>query len=410
MTNNTAQATVLAPTEAVNDLSQAQLGDEWWKTIYAIPADEHFGLFDDTTDPNGRRGAVEKALEAQFDDSVLFIGGAFGDITTNVGTDGVLRLQRTLVLPNEGNATVFLPLLNAAFDNLVNVPDDPNNSTGNLTAEGLQTLLGALFSPTAQGGLVSNLFASVDGNTVSNPVSYRQASEAPFSYTIPFPIGNSLLSSIGYTDETYLDNADEDPIQLKDLAVGTKVTISPAVADGYWLAVDITGGDHTLNFGGTLSVEGVPFFALDITYNILNPIYGGNGKDNLNGTKGNDYINGGDKSDKLIGQQGDDLIVGGDGADVIDGGKGNDELWGDGGKDTFIFKRGYGEDKIFDFTSGETVKIPCLPVCDRIGVTDVTLPSGIGAVQINFGNDDILTFVGLQSSDLNIQRGSITFA
>ena len=409
MANNTGQASVLAPTEAVNGLSQAQLGDEWWRTIYAIPANEHFGLVDDATDRNGRRGSVEKGREAQFNGSVLFIGGAFGDITNNVGTDEVLRLQRTVVLPKEGNATVFLPLLNIAADNLVNDLNNPENLAGNLTVAELKTLIGNLFNLTEQGGLVSNLFASVDGNPVRDPVNYRQASEAPFSYTTPFPIENSLLSSIGSTNDTYLDNANEDPIQLKNLAKGDQVTIGPAVADGYWLAVDVRGGDHTLNFGGTLSSEGVPLFDLDITYNILNPVYGTDGKDNLNGTKGNDYIDGGDGSDQLMGQEGDDLIVGGAGADVIDGGKGNDELWGDAGIDTFIFKPGYGEDIIFDFTKGEKVEIPCLPVPASGKMNNITLPSGVEAVKIDFGNGDILTFVGLQSSDLNIQRGVITF-
>lgn len=409
MSNNKNQATVLEANDPVSNMSQAALAEEWWKTVYSIPKAEHFSQFDDATDPRGRRGSVEKALEAQFEDSVLFIGGAFGEINNRIGTDGVLRIQRTVILPNNGSATVFLPMLNNALDNVVNSLDDPKNMTGNMTVEELQALNLWLLSSTNDGGAVSHLFASVDGHVVNDPLGYRQASEDWFSYTAPYPIENSLLSSIGFTDESYLYNAGDTPIQLKDLAQENQVTIDPVVADGYWLAIDITGGAHTLNFAGQFTLPDF-FFGLDITYNILNPIYGGNGKDNLNGTKENDYISGGNGKDSLFGNEGDDLLVGGNGNDVIDGGKGNDELWGDGGKDTFIFKRGYGQDMIFDFSRGEIVEIPGLPV-SGICVTNVDdLPSRMDAVQVDFGGGDILTFVGLQIRDLNIQRGSITFA
>ena len=39
------------------------------------------------------------------------------------------------------------------------------------------------------------------------------------------------------------------------------------------------------------------------------------------------------------------------------GGKGNDTLWGDDGKDTFIYKPGEGTDTIFDYESGDMLKI-----------------------------------------------------
>jgi Ca2+-binding RTX toxin-like protein len=388
----------LDPKKRINGYAQDKLGDEWWKTVYQIPATENFGLFSDELDPNGRRGSVEKALKAQFGESVLFIGGAYGEV---LGPGGG-TFERTIVLPNNGDATVFFPLLNAAYDNLTNTEGEG----GNKTDVELKTTVSSDLDQ-----YVSDLFASVDGKEIPNPFEYRQASGVAFYYATPYPVENSLLGSIGYTNDTYLDNADADPITLEKLAesqgIPGQVTIGPAVSDGYWLAVDVKGGDHTLNFGGAYNFG----FALNITYNILNPIYGGNGKEDiLYGTCGNDYIDGGNRSDKLMGLKGDDLIVGGAGADVIDGGKGNDELWGDAGIDTFIFERGYGKDKIFDFTSGEKVEIPGLPVRSSRGVTDITLPSGEDAAQIKFGGGDILTFVGVQSSDLNIQRGLITFA
>jgi RTX calcium-binding nonapeptide repeat (4 copies) len=406
MANNTAE--VLRWDQSVAGYSQSALGDEWWKTVYTIPKANHFTLSDDQRDPNewrGRRGSVEKAAAAQFGNSVLFIGGAYGELSIKAN----VKAERTIVLPNNGKATVFLPLLSGAPENLTN--DPPKNS--NLTVDGLRGWIYSVLNTTDQGGYVSSLFASVDGKSVANLTNYRQKSQRPFDYTTPYPIESSLLSTIGYTDESYLDNRndltsdDPDPIQIKDLAVGDKVTISPVISDGYWLAVNVTGGDHSLNFGGSLSEDGEPSFQLDITYNILNPIYGTAGRDNLNGSNGNDYIDGGCGSDKLMGLKGDDLIVGNSGNDLIEGGKGNDELWGDLGVDQFIFKRGYGQDTIFDLTAGETIEISGLPLPASKGISEIQLNNRL-ATQINFGNGDALTLVGVQPGDLNLQRGLIT--
>ena len=406
MTQSTHLATILDPKQPVNRQSQSQLGDAWWQAIYAIPADRHFGLFDDASDARGRRGSVEKALEAKVDRSLLFLGGGFGDLTAS-GGDAVARIHRTVVLPNKGDATVFLPILNASFDNLVNDPKDPNNLTGNLTAKELRDSLGMLFGKTSAGGWVSELFASLDGKMVKDPYRYRQASKGAFSYSAPYPTEDGILSSGGFTAETYLDNAGKPPIQLKDLAIANKVTIGPAVSDGYWLAVDITGGEHTLNFGGTLSAGGSPFFSLDVTYNILNPIYGGKKKDRLTGSDCNDYIDGGDERDCLFGGKGNDLMLGGAGRDQLDGGAGDDELWGDAGRDIFVFKKGYGRDLIFDFGPGECVKTTGLRA--PVSIQRIDLASGGAATQVDFGRGDMLTFVGVAASELNVQRGVISF-
>jgi hypothetical protein len=40
-------------------------------------------------------------------------------------------------------------------------------------------------------------------------------------------------------------------------------------------------------------------------------------------------------------------------------------------------------------------------------VSDI-ISNGVDSTQIDFGGGDILIFVGIQSSDLNIQRGLIT--
>jgi hypothetical protein len=63
-------------------------------------------------------------------------------------------------------------------------------------------------------------------------------------------------------------------------------------------------------------------------------------------------INGGNGKDTIVGTAGDDTIDGGNGKDSITGGAGNDTLTGGNGADTFIFGPGFGNDIITDFGNG----------------------------------------------------------
>ena len=76
----------------------------------------------------------------------------------------------------------------------------------------------------------------------------------------------------------------------------------------------------------------------------------------------------------MSGKAGNDFILGGNGRDTIDGGIGDDELWGDNDKDTFIFKKDYGEDTIFDFKVGEVVEIAGF---ESFEILDILLDSGV---------------------------------
>ncbi|WP_280513962.1 calcium-binding protein [Ruminiclostridium herbifermentans] len=69
------------------------------------------------------------------------------------------------------------------------------------------------------------------------------------------------------------------------------------------------------------------------------------------GTSEDDFIYGHEGNDILIGLSGDDQLIGGDGNDTLDGGAGIDFLEGGEGNDTYIFKRGNGEDYVIDFDS-----------------------------------------------------------
>jgi len=90
-------------------------------------------------------------------------------------------------------------------------------------------------------------------------------------------------------------------------------------------------------------------------------IHGGNGDDELRGTHGRDRVDGqngddvvygGGGRDIVLGGAGNDRLFGGRGADRLDGGTGDDILTGGAGADTFVFRAGYGTDRITDFGTG----------------------------------------------------------
>jgi len=129
---------------------------------------------------------------------------------------------------------------------------------------------------------------------------------------------------------------------------------------------------------------------------------GGNGKDDLTGTGGEDLLSGGNGKDELFGAGGHDLLLGGNGQDSLDGGDGNDALagghggdWltGGAGADLFVLGEGGGEDVITDFEvgvdrlvlqDGIAVKNAFIADVDEDGVDDLVIAftNGGGAVAL----------------------------
>ncbi len=428
-------AIVLDPAAPIGHHSQAKLGDQWWQYVDRIPYEKHFGAYDDATDPRGMRGSLEKALSYQPhlsgapQDHVLFIGGAFGNLLTTVGE--TMIINRSIILPN-ATTTVFFPLLNATANNLARIvnPETGELDYGGRDNVGLQadvaTFMNKLEDNQNQLG-VSALFAVVDGTIVQNPSQYRQASSDENGFNI-YPIQGGMTElALGYPpDATYLADPDR-----KGMVPGNPngyPTISAlggynapdaytlgiqTFADGYWLGVELTPGAHTLHFGGTYSMVNAATqsietaFGLDITYNILNPVHGSRWRDRLDGTQGNDYMDGGKGDDRLFGCDGDDLLVGGKGNDILSGGTGADELWGDEGYDTFIFRRGFGADMVYDFSQGDRIDIRGL--CWSHGsISPSDLNNGLSATEIKFGGGDVLTLVNINPDQLRIHDGFIT--
>ena len=80
---------------------------------------------------------------------------------------------------------------------------------------------------------------------------------------------------------------------------------------------------------------------------------GGNGKDSLNGGAGDDILSGGNGKDSLFGEAGDDQLTGGRSKDLLVGGSGNNQLTGGKAKDTFGVLDTDGVDRITDFEQGK---------------------------------------------------------
>lgn len=398
---------VIDPTQKVAGRNQSALASRWWKYAYGIPVDQHFGPFDDRNDPRGKLGSVERARNNQPFDNLLFIGGAF-EVPGNDA--GIVEIHRTIVLPNDVT-TVFFPILNVEADNLTTDPSpDLNDPTsfGGRNADQLKELADFYIKPIerVEDTGTFGVFANINGQDIQNPYQYRQTSETTFSYNL---IENGLIRApedelyiadpdLANTVEPTEDNPEGYPTVLDLGGYGDPdARVGLAIADGYHLGVELGAGAHTLHFGGDFVGGGVTGFSLDVTYNILNPVYGTQKNDELLGTGKNDYIEGKDGSDTLSGLQGYDLIVGGKKADTMDGGVGDDELWGNQGADKYIFQEGYGKDTIFDAAVGETVKLSGFTDVD--GKEVIELPSGGIAVQVSFNRSDSLIFIGYDNPD-----------
>ncbi len=100
----------------------------------------------------------------------------------------------------------------------------------------------------------------------------------------------------------------------------------------------------------------------------------------------------------------DQTLTGGAGSDVLVGGAGDDSLTGLGGDDLFVFRDGFGDDTITDFTAG-------IGTDDKIDVSDFGLnnladllasSNDVGSnTVINLDGNDSLTLIGVQEFQLH---------
>src|SRR6185503_11051657 len=96
------------------------------------------------------------------------------------------------------------------------------------------------------------------------------------------------------------------------------------------VVVKINGTNKgTFSFSGSVLVYGKDAddtITIDSAITRSAFVWGGDGKDTVNGGGGNDVLVGNSGNDSLKGNSGRDLLFGGDGADKLDGGSGDDLL------------------------------------------------------------------------------------
>ena len=152
--------------------------------------------------------------------------------------------------------------------------------------------------------------------------------------TVSGGYGNDYI--LNYGKRSSVVGSKDDDIIYNDSISSNSTLSGGAGNDSIWnygSKVTISGGsgdDYIANWGKNVSIKG------------------GSGNDSIWGDSGND---------SLQGDAGNDIIFGGKGNDTLWGGKGNDSLWGGDGKDTFVYKTGEGSDTIFDYSSGDMLKI-----------------------------------------------------
>ncbi len=121
----------------------------------------------------------------------------------------------------------------------------------------------------------------------------------------------------------------------------------------------------------------------------------------LNGTAGNDTLKGTSGNERISGADGNDDLSGNDGNDTLIGGAGNDFVMGNGGADTYVFRRGDGQDVLFDspdyLDGGNADRLqfgPGIALSDLVLTAVADLPSD---------NPDFKNTDGLNSTALLVQ-------
>lgn len=141
-------------------------------------------------------------------------------------------------------------------------------------------------------------------------------------------------------------------------------------------------------------------------------LYGGTGDDTLDGDNGRDRLYGEAGRDKLIGGDGNDRLFGGAGRDRLIGGDGNDRLRGGTRADDFVFRDGFGTDRILDFDAvdnGEDIVLR--QVASIRSYSDLVahhlFENADGDAVIDDGHGNTITLVGVALDDLG--KGDFLF-
>jgi hypothetical protein len=206
-------AVVLPPHDTIAGKTLQDYAAGWYQYIYSVPQDTN-PLLDDT----GANASVNQS------GPVFYLVGKVDN-----GSGQPITVERTVTVTDD--KFLFFPLININTDNV-----------GASTPSTVEELTAAA---KANIDTVDMLHASIDGEQIAEADLFTHREQSPvFSYTLP---ENNIYAAFGLT-----------------VPAGE---ITPAVADGYWLAVaPLSVGTHDINFGGHNNTA-TPF-SLDVTYHV----------------------------------------------------------------------------------------------------------------------------------------------
>jgi len=290
-------------------------------------------------------------------DNVIIYGGNGNDSIQNVGDKGLL-------IGAVGNDTIYVQGKNNTIDggqgndkiiletgsskNLVAYANNGGNDTViGLTANDTIELTSGYISKVSVSG--SNVIVAVGNNSITgNNLKGKKINIKDWSDGSYFVIVNAANSITQIATNNTTSNMTLNPL-VKNFDASTRTTAIKITGNALANSIKGGSGKDTI-YGGAGNDK----------------MFGNARNDSLSGGDGKDTLSGGSGNDKLLGGSGNDCIKGGTGNDLLWGGTGNDSLWGDAGndklyggegKDIFIYKPGEGTDTIFDYQSGDMLKI-----------------------------------------------------
>ena len=295
-----------------------------------------------------------------------FFGSAPGGTAIAIEDDIVLigALQDDTSALNSGIAYAFHAETGELLQTIYNPTPDDNEQFG--------------FAVALEGGrAVISADRATDSGFSSGAAYIFNFNQAPVAEEDTVT-ANQSNSKVILANDLLSNDSDPDGDAISILSVG-----SPS--DGASVSLNESGNIVYIpmaNFQGVASFE---YFISDGNGGedsaIVNVVVGisqdgGNGKDTLYGTSGDDFLNGGNGKDILIGGLGEDVLTGGN------------------GKDTFVFAAADGSDIITDFAVGQDI----IRLIDGLTFPDLSFSGS--DIHLVSTNQVLVTITGIDTTTL----------
>ena len=296
-----------------------------------------------------------------YGDNLTITGGSGNDTIFNTGYSTVGKNMLIKYKSGDGDDVIYgdetatLQIGNGTTDTYSKVTVDGNLivtvGEGKITLVDMATTVFTILG-TEENSSKSTIYdnSSAAKVTLASGIEVGDASSRTTAIRI---VGNELDNSIvgGSKNDTLSGGSGDDKL------LGGIGNDSLSGGDGKDTLSGGSGDDKLLGGSGNDSLSGGDGKDTLSGGSGDDKLFGGSGNDSLSGGDGKDTLSGGSGDDKLLGGKGNDCIKGGTGNDSLWGDTGNDSLWGDVGKDTFIYTANEGTDKIFDYATGDMLKI-----------------------------------------------------